>query len=244
MLLVDIETAPNLAYVWGMWQQNVSLDALVEPGYTLCWAAKWLGEKKVFFSSIHNTSEKKMIKEVWGLVNEADAVIHFNGRKFDMPTLNKEFLLYGFGPPAPYKEIDLLPVCRKQFRFPSNKLDYVARALGVTEKVKHMGYTLWTKCMAGDDKAWKQMEKYNRGDVKTLEEVYDKLLAWIPSHPNHGLYVDSEKPVCVNCGSDHIQKRGTEKAQAHIYPRFKCINCGKWMRGRSNVTPKGKEILA
>jgi len=30
ILLLDIETAPNTAHVWGLWNQNVSLNQLME----------------------------------------------------------------------------------------------------------------------------------------------------------------------------------------------------------------------
>ncbi len=243
LLFLDIETAPNLAYVWGLWKQNINLDALVEPGYTMCWAAKWRGERKVYFDSLHQSAERAMIKGIHGLINEADAVVHYNGKKFDMPTLNKEFLKLGLKPPAPYKEIDLLPVARKQFRFPSNKLDYLARVLGVGQKVKHIGYELWTRCMSGDEKAWRMMERYNRGDVTLLEKVYDELLPWIPSHPNAALYSDDDRPVCRNCGSANVQRRGTETTATRVYARFQCRNCGKWLRGTNSIKPPEKQVL-
>ena len=70
-----------------------------------------------------------MLEGIHKLLDEADAVIHYNGKRFDIPSLNKEFLLNGMFPPAPFKEIDLLTVARGRFRFVSNKLDYVAQQL-------------------------------------------------------------------------------------------------------------------
>ena len=155
ILLLDIESSPNTAHVWGLWQQNVSLNQLMESSYVLCYAAKWLGEKEMFFDSVHQSKPKKMLKGIHGLLNDADAVIHYNGSKFDIPTLNKEFLLHSFNPPSPYKQIDLLRTVRSNFRFPSNKLDYVAQRLGLGKKQEHEGHELWVKCMNGDKDAWK-----------------------------------------------------------------------------------------
>ena len=177
ILLLDIETSPNTAHVWGLWNQNVSLNQLMESSYVMCWAAKWLGKKEVMFDSVMENSHTNMIKIIHQLLNECDAVIHYNGSKFDIPTLNKEFLLLGLKPPAPYKEIDLLKTARRKFKFPSNKLDYVAQALGVGKKVKHIGHELWIQCMAKDKKAWAIMKKYNKNDVVILEKVYNKMLA-------------------------------------------------------------------
>ena len=105
ILLLDIETAPNTAHVWGLWQQNVSLNQLMESGYVLCWSAKWLGKDWIYFDSIQNKSTKSMLKGIYKLLDEADAVVHYNGKKFDIPTLNGEFLKCGFKPPSPYKQI-------------------------------------------------------------------------------------------------------------------------------------------
>jgi DNA polymerase elongation subunit (family B) len=161
ILLLDIESSPNTAHVWGLWQQNVSINQLMESSYVLCYAAKWLGDEKIMFDSVHQSKPKAMLKGIHGLLNDADAVVHYNGTKFDIPTLNKEFLLHSFNPPSPYKQIDLLRVVRSNFRFPSNKLDYVAQRLNLGKKHEHEGHELWVKCMNGDKDAWKRMEKYN-----------------------------------------------------------------------------------
>ena len=36
LLVLDIETFPNLGYHWGLWQQNIgAMDQLVQPGRML-----------------------------------------------------------------------------------------------------------------------------------------------------------------------------------------------------------------
>jgi hypothetical protein len=125
ILLLDIETAPNLVHVWGLWQQNVHISQIMDSSYVMCWAAKWLGEDEIFFDSVHQSKPKAMLKGIFKLLEEADAVIHYNGTRFDIPTLNKEFLLHGFLPPSTYKQIDLLLTARGRFRFPSHKLDFM-----------------------------------------------------------------------------------------------------------------------
>ena len=92
LLTIDIETSPNLAHVWGIWQQNVGLPQLLESTEVLCWAAKWYDSDKVMFSSSFADSKETMVKKIWELLNEADVVVHYNGIKFDIPHLNREFL--------------------------------------------------------------------------------------------------------------------------------------------------------
>lgn len=236
ILLLDIETAPNVAYVWGLWDQNIGINQIVSAGYVMCWAAKWYGERGLSFASVHGDTQAAMLEKAHDLIDQADIVVHYNGTRFDMPTLNKEFILAGMKPPAPYKQVDLLRTARQQFRFASNKLDYVAQALGVGCKVKHAGQGLWTACMAGDDAAWRKMERYNRGDVTLLEKVYDAMMPWIRSHPNHALWSEpgDTRPRCSNCGSTHVQRRGTAFTAARRYQRFQCMDCGGWLRGHQS----------
>jgi DNA-directed RNA polymerase subunit RPC12/RpoP len=239
ILLLDIETAPNLVHVWGLWQQNVGINQIMASGYTLCFSAKWYGEEKIIFDSVFTSPVKRMLKRVHTLLEEADAVIHYNGTKFDIPTLNKEFILYGMKPPAPYKQIDLLKTARSQFRFPSNKLDYVAQALGLGKKTHGMTHDLWVQCMARDLEAWKKMETYNRNDVILLEKVYDRMKPWIKGHANHSLYTG--EIVCPNCGSHHLTKRGFAYTNAGKYQRLQCTDCGAWSKTGGTLAKKPNE---
>lgn len=226
ILALDIETAPNLAYVWGLFNQNIGINQIDTTGYVMCWAAKWVGEEEIMFESIFNVSPKRMLRKIHKLLSEADVVIHYNGRKFDIPTLNKEFVLNGLTPPAPYKQVDLFQTCRRVFRFVSNKLDFVAQQLGIGHKVRHEGHELWVKCMAKDPEAWGRMEEYNKQDVVLLEHLYNRLLPWIPNHPNRA--VEAGKICCPACGSTNYNYRGYYPAKQHEYRRIRCMDCGKW----------------
>ena len=234
VLLLDIETAPHTAYVWGLFDKFIPLDRVIESGYTLCWAAKWLGDREIFFDSVEESGEVGMLIKIHALLEEADVVVHYNGTRFDIPTLNKEFLQNGILPPSPYKQVDLLKTARQQFRFASNKLDYVAQFLGFEGKKKHKGFKLWVDCMEGDPKSWRMMKSYNKQDVRLLEQVYKKLLPWIKNHPNAGVYKFSERPLCPTCGSSRVQYRGVAVTKTCEYDRRHCQACGTWSRSVSN----------
>lgn len=237
ILFLDIETAPNTAHVWGLFKQNIGVNQVRESSYVLCWAAKWYGSDEVMYDSVHYSSHKKMLRGVHRLLDEADAVVHYNGTKFDIPTLNKEFLLHGFKPPSPVRQIDLLKTARNKFKFPSNRLDYVAQALKVGKKFKHEGHELWIKCMAGDPVAWEVMEEYNKGDVDLLEKVYEQFKPWITGHANLSLN-EGGRLVCPTCASHKVTKRGYAYTQTYKYQRFQCRTCGHWFRTGANLGPK------
>lgn len=229
ILTLDIETAPILCYTWGLWNQNISIDNIIKPTYMLCWAAKWLGQKKVTYRDMY---DEDFLTLVHDMLDEADAVVTYNGISFDMKHLNREFVEAGMDPPLMPQNIDLVRTIRKQFRFPSNKLDYVAdRLLG--EKKIHVEYQIWLDCMLEYEYAWKLMKKYNKRDVVLTEQLYERIKGWIIGHPNHGLYVeDQEKPICRACGSANVGTRGWQPTNVRGYMRYKCRDCGWNGRGR------------
>ena len=232
ILYLDIETAPNKVYSWGLFNQNISLNQVVEPGYTLCFAAKWDDSSEIMFKSIKRNGLKRMIKTVHKLLSEADAVVHYNGKRFDIPVLNWEFAKLGLEPPTPYKQIDLYRTVSKNFKPTSKKLDFVCQEFGIGSKVNHKGMELWHECMNGNEKSWGIMERYNKQDVRLLPKLYKRLLPWISDHPNHALYVDTTDPVCPNCGSTHLVKKGKQPTNTGIYQRYKCQSCKTPLRSR------------
>lgn len=244
ILVLDIETAPNLAYVWGLWDQNVGVNQVEEFGHVICFAAKWLHQKKVRFHSDHHDGHAEMVEAAWALMSEADVVVHYNGKAFDVKHLHREFLLADLGPPAPHKDIDLLSVARQRFKFASNKLDSVAKALGIGAKVQHGGFELWRDCIRDDPKAWATMRRYNIGDVRLTEEVYLRMLPWIKAHPAPGLYDDSWTVTarCTQCGGRDLVEDGYAMTSTTRFRRYRCRGCGAWLRGveacgRSKVRP-------
>jgi hypothetical protein len=232
VLEIDIETAPTIGYVWGLFNQNVGLDQIVQPGYTLCFAAKWQGKKEVIFRSLWGDGAGEMTHAAWNLLDEADAVVHYNGKKFDVPTLNRDFVLDKLVPPASYQEIDLYQTVKRRFRFASNKLDFVCQQLGLGNKVRHKGMNLWKGVMAGNERDCAIMERYNKQDIRLLGRLYTHIQPWILQHPNRGLYVNSAKPVCRNCGSTDVVKNGVEARFVLKYYKLKCTSCGANLRSR------------
>ena len=252
ILVWDVETAPNLAYVWGLWKQNISIGQMVDDGYMLCWAAKWLHSPEVMVGSLYYDGRENMLRRLHALLDEADVVVAHNGDSFDTKIVQAEFIDFGLDPTSKFKSVDTVKVTRQNFRFPSNKLDYLVQRFNLGKKLEHEGFDLWVKCMAdlanspgGKSKAWDKMIKYNIHDVKLEQRLYYKLRPWMKSHPNHGLFSDNGRPTCTNCGSIKVHKKGTGVALAGIYQRYKCSTCGTPLRGRFTLltTEHRKNIL-
>lgn len=182
--------------------------------------------------------DKDFLTKMWEMLDEADAILSYNGRRFDIPTLNREFVKAGMPPPSPYKHIDLMETVKRVFKFPSNKLQFVAGDLEIGSKMAHEGFGLWIKCKEGDEKAWATMERYNRQDVLLLDVLYNRIKPWIKGHPNAGVGMDLTEVakrgeyVCSTCGSTHVQQRGFYHTQAATFKRYKCNACSSWSRAR------------
>lgn len=240
-LILDIETAPNIADVWDLWNQNVSLNQLRQASYTLCWAAKWRDEDEVMFSAVWRDEE--FVDQIHFLLEQADVVVTYNGDRFDIPTLNKEMVLSGLVPPAPYKSVDIYKTIKSKFRFTSSKLDFVAKQLGVGSKVKHEGHELWVKVMAGESRAQLDMEEYCKGDVTLLEKVLDQVEPWISGLPNMALYNSLPEDTCPRCGAYNLTRRGYSYTLTGKYQRYQCGSCGGWSKDTKRLDGYGVASL-
>jgi len=241
ILVLDIETAPNIAYVWRFFKENVGAKQVLEHTEIMSFAYKWLGEKEVTYYDTQFTEEKNILPFLMEALDAADIVVAHNGNKFDLPTIQGRALVAGLRPPSPYKTVDTLLVARYEFNFPSNSLEYLSGVLGVDKKDSHKnfpGFELWSECLKRNPAAWEEMKVYNIQDVDTLEQVYLKMRPWMRKHPNVGVFDEQPVPVCPNCGSPHIQFRGYAHTSVSKFRRFVCNDCGSWARTRFNVLDK------
>lgn len=247
ILHLDIENMFIKAAVWGLWKQNVGINGITADWYVLCYAAKWDGEEDIYYD--HLTRYKSAYKEnrendyhvlltLRDLLDEADIVVAHNGKAFDIKKIQARFLKHGIPPASPFRMVDTLLVARSQFALTSNKLDYLARILGLGKKLDTGGLDLWVDCDNGDLAAWQKMIDYNIQDVVLLEKVYHKLLPWISNHPNLALYTLATDPVCPKCGSSSLQWRGYAYTNVSVFRRFQCNDCGGWGRDRVNTLTK------
>lgn len=228
ILILDIETRPAQAYVWRAYgEQNIGVEQIIDAGGIICVGAKWLGSKETFLFSEWEHGKLEMLGHVYDMLSEADAVITYNGDKFDLPKLKGEFLLAGFDMPPPVTSIDVVKAVRK-LGFFVNRLAFIGPFLGVGAKVKHEGFDLWVKVMDGNQAAQNKMARYCKQDVKLLEKLYKKILPFINNHPHLG----NEKRECGACGSNHVQNRGFRRTKYFKIQRVQCQDCGSWQEGK------------
>lgn len=233
---IDLETAPNLGYVWGIWDQNV-ID-IKDNWYILSFAVKW-GDGRVKTRALPDfplyktdkENDRDLVSELHSIFEEADIIVAHNGDRFDIRKANARFIFHGHSPPTSYNTIDTLKIARKHFKFDSNRLNDLGKYLGVGTKLPHTGKHLWLGCMGGDPAAWRTMRKYNAQDVELLWRVYRKLRPWASSHPNLNLY--SGKKNCPTCQSGSVIKNGQRYLKTVVRQQYKCQACGYQWHGET-----------
>lgn len=238
IVFFDIETAPNLGWVWGKWEQNV-ID-FEQQWYVLCFSYKFLDDDKVHTVSLPDfpgfkrdkEDDKALIKKMVEVLDKADIVVAHNGDRFDLPRMNTRILFHKLKPPTPFKTVDTLKIARNKFGFSSNKLDDIGNYLGVGRKLAHTGFSLWKRCMEGEKLAWKEMAAYNAQDVLLLERIYLKFRPWYTNHPNVNI-LSGKTGCCPVCGSAMLQRRGYRVTRTSKFQRFQCSKCGAWASGMS-----------
>jgi hypothetical protein len=181
VLIIDIETRSLTVKTFGLRDQNIGLEQVVDDGGILCWSAKWLGSDKVFFEETKGvkSKEKVILKKLKKLMDEADILLGQNSQSFDIPIINGLLLYYGLiDDVKEHKQIDTLRMSRSKYKFLSHKLQYMSNKLCEIKKQTHAkfpGMSLWMEYEAKNPQAFTEMKKYNMADVEATEELFLKL---------------------------------------------------------------------
>lgn len=247
VLILDIETAPILAHVWGLWDNNVALNQIVEDWSILSWSAKWLGSDKVMYMDTRNEknprNDKKIVEGIRNLLDESDIVIGQNSIAFDIPKINSRIFKHKLKKPSSFRQIDTMRLAKKHFKFTSNKLEYMTREfcehVQKSDHKKFPGHSLWVECLKGNLEAWKEMESYNVTDILGTEELYNRLKPWDNSL-NFNVYHDSLHHEC-SCGSTSFHKKGFVFSNTGKFRRYICSSCGAESVDKENLMGKEKK---
>lgn len=248
VLLYDIEIAPIVGTLWQKWDTNMVW--MIEDWYFLCFAYKWLGEKKVHIVAQDDfkgykpgsPNDKKVLEVLHKLMEEADIVIAHNGDRFDQKKSRARFVINDMDPVPPFQEVDTLKMAKRCFGFTSNKLDDLGEYLGLGRKIR-TNMDLWRDCMAGDKKAWRDMKKYNIQDVALLEKVYLKMRPWDKQHPNMANIAGRPTDCRIGCKSPEFISAGFKYTKTGKYRRWQCKVCRAYNLSRTPEKTERPELV-
>jgi hypothetical protein len=235
----DIETLPGVAYFWRLYDDFIGIKQIISETCMLSWAGKFLNEPDIVYDIMTpkeaiNKDVKRIAKSAWEFLSRADVVIGHNFQGFDVKHLNTAFLEYGL-PPLKFVVVDTLSVARQNFKFDSNKLEFINNKLGIRNKIDNDGFPLWKACHAGDKEALSTMRDYNIEDIYATEDLYYRFRPYIKNF-NVALYNEINTYQCPVCGSEKLHSNG-------VYGKWeslRCENCQAISRKRESLLSKEK----
>jgi hypothetical protein len=227
-LFFDIETSPMIVYSWRVgWKLNIGTHNIIEDWKIICISYKWEHEDKVHnFTWDKNKCDKQMLIDFIEVMNQADECIAHNGDRFDIKKIRTRCIFHRIPMFPNYKTLDTLKKAKSGFNFNSNRLDYIAKFLGVGAKLEHEGFDMWVKCMQGDPQALKDMVLYCDMDIIVLEAVYLVMQNWIKPNTHSGVLNNNLKYSCSCCGDEEpILLKNIVTAMGSIKRQMECSNC-------------------
>lgn len=248
ILVLDIETSNIIAKVWGLWNNNVALNQVIKHSSIFSYAAKFIGDDKIYYNDTFNQKDKrddkKIVNEIIQLINESDFVLGHNSTKFDLPRIRARQLINKLESMKLVQEIDTLKIAKKFLGFDSNKLEHLTHMLCTKHKKlikkEFHGQELWNEFENGNESAQKNMKDYNILDILSLEELYvDHISQYDYMTPNFSSFNDSPIFRC-NCGNDSFKPAGFHITKKSKFEKFRCTKCGKTHRSSQNLHSKEK----
>lgn len=239
VLFFDIETSIPKVYTYGLFDQNISIANIIEHPRMIAFTAKWINKKPILAYSEYHDTREGMLQAMWDLLDEADVVVGWNSRSFDVKWVNSEFMVEKMSPPSPYKQLDLMREVKRNARFLSNKLSYISDRLLSDDKIDYNMASMWIKVdnplTSEEDrkKEWNAMLRYAKKDTALLEPIFKELLPWLKMP--HPMIESTEEALCHACGSSELTRRGYSLTLTGKYQRYCCDNCGSWLRGTTRI---------
>jgi DNA polymerase elongation subunit (family B) len=237
ILVIDIETMAPLVYSFQLRKAFIGLNQIVRQGRVICFAAQWVGDKKVMFHSEHHDAggHQAMIEAAHRLLTEADVVVHYNGMRFDRRHLNRSFKQAGLAIPASYVNVDLMTALNKVFvtSTGSYKLDAWLMEFDLPRKLDTGGFELWFDCDNGVEKAWRDMRRYNMQDIRSTRALLEDALPWI-RFPHAGLF-GGKRAGCPRCQSTNVVQEGYVVKMTGKYAQWRCLDCTGLFEGTHRV---------
>lgn len=239
ILLWDIETAPMVAAVWGLFDQNLTPDAIIQDWYIICACWKWHGEEEThsisliddpLFAPGNHSDDEIIVRKLHEILGQADFIVAQNGDSFDMKKFMARAIYHGLPPLPKIPSVDTLKEARKSFKFSSNKLDYLTQHLSVGAKM-NTEKGLWMRALKGSRSAIQSMVDYCKQDVVILEALYDKMRPYMKAHPNMNA-VQQTGHCCAKCGSPDIARNGKQLRSTGYIQQWLCNACGAYSVGK------------
>ncbi|MAL88148.1 MAG: hypothetical protein CL683_04540 [Brevundimonas sp.] len=227
-LFWDIETSPNLAYIWKPgYKVSISHDNIFKERAIICICYKWEKQKKVHTLVWDKGCDIKLCKEFMEVMELADEMVAHNGDRFDMKWFRARCLKHNLGVPKDVTTVDTLKLSRSKFELNSHRLDYIAKFLLGYGKIE-TSFGLWKNIVENNcEKSMAYMVRYCKRDVKILQEVYEYIVKYTKMKTHVGVLNGQDGWSCPLCGSTKVHRYGKRVgATGVVRQRMQCQDCG------------------
>lgn len=227
-LFIDIETAPMRGTFWRIGSKvSLNYGNVDEDSFVLCVSYKWQNEDSVHTLRVgSDLSDKELLEKLLPILSVADEVVGHNINHFDIKVIRTRCAYHGLKAMPKYRTFDTLSKARRYFSFPDNKLDTIAKFLGVGQKLKHRGYAMWKDVLNGVDGALDEMVRYCEIDIVTLEDVFMALQHYMKPNVHVGVLSGESKYTCPICANKKIEVVKNDVTQKGTISRVvKCVSC-------------------
>jgi hypothetical protein len=249
ILIYDIECSPELSWTYPPeWQTSVI--RMEDRQKLMSFSYKWYGENKIYHRSLadmptfdtDHQDDSLLARELHDVMEAADIVMGHNNFSFDNKMANMFFVVNGIEPIPPYKVIDTKRMATSLFKFPSNKLDNLARLFSIKGKTETTIGSLWYKCyVEKDKKAYELLKDYNNQDVIVTEQLYEKMRPFMHQHPSLSR-ISGEYDSCPRCGGYSFRIKAYRTTNTARYHQYQCNECLGYFSDRKSITEKEGDI--
>ncbi len=217
-LFLDLETSPNVALIWKTgYKLTVTPESIIKERAIIMAGYKWEGDKKAtVLTWDKDQNDKGLLAALIPIINQADEIVMHNGDRFDFPWVRTRALFHGLPPIMDVRTIDTLKWARSKFYFNSNKLDYIAKYLGIGGKLK-TEFGLWKEIVLNRcPKALVRMADYCANDVILLQSVWARLFDLIAPKTHVGVLGGGDKWTDPRTGSTDVSLSKTRVTAAGV----------------------------
>jgi len=209
-----------------------STGLVADFGTILCVGYKWLGEKTVHVPSIMDypgwrddpTDDKRLIKDFRDILMQADMIITYNGKRFDVPFVTAKLLEHNLPLLPNIPHVDLYFTVKSNLRISRKSLQNVSYYIRSGAEKTAVEGRIWKKAQGGDKASIHYIKRHCVADVEVLERCYMKLRPLCRMHPRVNGY-----GTCRYCGSDKLQGRGRQVSILKgAVQRVCCADCSGW----------------
>lgn len=190
-------------------------------------------------------------KQLMRCAEENIVIVWQNGDRFDLRKINARVVNYRLPQIPKITTIDTLKKARA-LGFDYNRLDYLDKYLHGDKagKVETRGFAMWRDIIsrhttpAKARKALKEMVHYNKGDIISLERVFNTLMPYMHNFPNANLF-NGTTASCPRCGSANvICRKKPQIRNTQVYRRLSCNDCNYWFTQTKAIPSKRAMVKA